>query len=586
MNWTLEYQGCIRTLADWGLSALKRRRLNQGRDTLSFIESGRSVDAPPLFAPETPVTIRCNDTVYFRGIVVRAPGIGQRACEARRYELAGPWWYLENLIFQQAWAEAVDVNNPDSLTEPVFKGRVILGQNAAGKPISLRDQVEEIITYASDLGAPIALGTIDPDLTFPMDETRDLTCAEALTRILRWAPDAVVWFDYSREENACLNVSTRKTMRDIMLPMGGVKAIELTPRHDLKVPAVVLKYEKKHVENGASWTTTERDAFPETATGGELKALVLTVELDGMRAQLLRQKVKVEAIHHEHPHWWQRHIPSLDGVRHLTIKQATRTSALPNELIEGSVAGWMRRQVEEDVVRALVSYETDDRSVVDREVTVRLNATDASTFTYQRLLSEEPDESAPFGLARQLYDAVNVLQYDGFVELESDEIEPQGFLGGLLSFSESTPEYAQMRAVIQEVRDDVDCGRTWIRFGPPKHLGADDLVELMRVNRRRRATRHASVRSSGRVDKQGGLLEQATHARLDNTDSGGGAYKRLVIVDPTNTERAIELDVASIPKDLRIALKQEMVCVNGELKARLVLASDPFWPDLIEVSSL
>lgn len=541
------------------------------------------MDEQPLFAPETPVTLRLGGSVYFRGIVVKAPGLGHRAREVRRYELAGPWWYLENLIFQQAWAETVDVNNPESATHPVYKGRVILGQNAQGNVISLREQVEEIVAYASGLGAPITLGTIDPELTFPMDETRDLTCAEALTRILRWAPDAVVWFDYATGDRAKLNISTRRSMPEVVFPMGQVRAIELTPRHDLQVPAVVLKYEKKHLENGASWTTTEIDAFPETATGRELKALVLTVELEGMRAQLLRQKVKAEAIHPDHPQWWQRHVPSLRGVRNLVIKNPTRSSVLPNELIEGSVAKWMNRSVEEDVVRALVSYETDDLSVVDREVAVRLNATDASTFTYQQLLTQEADEAAPVGLARQLYEAVSVLQYDGFVEIESDDVSLQPFLGSLLSFSDSTPEYASMRGLVQEVREDVDRGRLWIRFGPPKHLGADDLVELMRVNRRRRATRRATVRSSGRVDRQGGVLEQATHTRVDNTDSGGGAYRRLVIADPGNRERAIELDVASMPKDLRICLKQETVCVNGELKARLVLASDPFWPDLMDV---
>ena len=583
MNWTLEYQGSVRTFADWGLSALKRRRLNQGRDTVCFTEAGRGVDGQPLFAPETLVTLRLGKNIYFRGIVTKAPGIGQRAREARHYELAGPWWYLENLIFQQAWAEAVDTNDSKSATAPVFKGRVILGQSADGKSISLRDQVEEIIQYAASLGAPIEMGNIDPELTFPMDETRDLTCAEALTRILRWAPDAVVWFDYASADKAKLNISTRTTMPEVTIPIGGVKSVELTPRHDLQVPAVVLKYEKKHLENGASWTTTELDAFPENATGRELKALVLTVELEGMRAQMLRQRVRAEPIHHEHPNWWQAHVPSLQGVRNLVIKNPSRTSVHPNELVEGSVAPWMRRSIEEDVVRALDSYETDDVSEVDREEAVRLNATDASTFTYQRLLSAEPDEAAPMGLARQLFEAVNVLQYDGFVELESEEVSLQPYLGTLLSFSESTPEYAAMRGLVQEVREDIERGRTWIRFGPPKHLGADDLVELMRVNRRRRATRRAFVRSTGRVDKNGGILEQATHARVDNADSGGGAYKRLVIADPQNKARAIELDVASIPKDLCISLKQEIVCVNGELKARLVLASDPFWPDLIDV---
>jgi hypothetical protein len=42
-----------------------------------------------------------------------------------------------------------------------------------------------------------------------------------------------------------------------------------------------------------------------------------------------------------------------------------------------------------------------------------------------------------------------------------------------------------MKGMVQQVTENVDAGTTTIEFGPPHDLGANDLVELLRINRNR-----------------------------------------------------------------------------------------------------
>jgi hypothetical protein len=40
---------------------------------------------------------------WFQGIVIQVPRVGAPDAESMAYRIAGPWWYLENLTFQQAY---------------------------------------------------------------------------------------------------------------------------------------------------------------------------------------------------------------------------------------------------------------------------------------------------------------------------------------------------------------------------------------------------------------------------------------------------------------------------------------------------
>lgn len=317
MSWTLTYQGEEKSFAQWGLSHLTRKLVNQSNDVVSLRADGTSLDAPLLFAPESAVTIQKSGKPWFYGIVTQVPSVGYATSENQSYTIAGPWWFLENLVYQQGWAQAKQVVEGKPLLEAIDTGRVILGQDKEGNPINNGRQIREVLEYSLAQGAPITIGEIGVDVIFPYDETKDISCAEAIQRLLRWSPDAVVWFDYSVLPYPMINIKRREALKKSTIALdgnSGIKCMKITPRYDLQSRCVVIKYEKNHVLDGQSWTTTEVDAFPQGADGKDFKSLVLTVELDGARVQSVSQAVKVAMIYPESANWWKAHVPSLEGI--------------------------------------------------------------------------------------------------------------------------------------------------------------------------------------------------------------------------------------------------------------------------------
>jgi hypothetical protein len=104
VSWTLrDATGVEQTVAAWGLCDLVRERINQEADTVTFRAAGRASDADPLFAYSTTVRLFQGGAPWFYGRVVQVPARASSRAEDQLYRLAGPWWYLENFVFQQAW---------------------------------------------------------------------------------------------------------------------------------------------------------------------------------------------------------------------------------------------------------------------------------------------------------------------------------------------------------------------------------------------------------------------------------------------------------------------------------------------------
>jgi hypothetical protein len=54
-----------------------------------------------------------------------------------------------------------------------------------------------------------------------------------------------------------------------------------------------------------------------------------------------------------------------------------------------------------------------------------------------------------------------------------------------------------MNAQVQTITESLDNGTTLVEFGPPKHLGAGELVDLLRVNRSRTFFHWPTLQTSG-----------------------------------------------------------------------------------------
>ena len=386
MNWLITYNGLTQTFAARGLSNLRRTRVSRAQDTVSFTCPG-PYDTAELFPFGSIVEISfqpaSGDNVrWFYGKVIQVPRSGSGTEENMDYILAGPWWHLDNLVYQQAWSAGRQVN-PYTLADGesklgeetvdeilydligIYKSRVILGQAPAGTRLNSGQVITDVINYAIAAGAPIALGTIEPDLDIPWDEQNDITCAEAIRRMLRWSPDAIAWFDYSTSPYPTFNCARRSTLASLSLPVipeesgiQSVSALQIIPRPDIQVPAVVLKFEQVNTINDVDYESITTQKFPLSATGREFGALTATLQLAGTQATILSQQIKAKALGADvwaNDAWWRAHDPSIanDEIYELTFiapHSADPGEDYPNELTEGTVQDWMDKHVKKHIV--------------------------------------------------------------------------------------------------------------------------------------------------------------------------------------------------------------------------------------------
>jgi len=114
MNWTITSNGTEKLLADWGLARVTRKLVSQGMDELTFHADGALADGAPLFPNKSTLQLARNraqasdgtfsgGATWFQGLVIQVPRAGAPDAESMAYRVAGPWWYLDNLTFQQAY---------------------------------------------------------------------------------------------------------------------------------------------------------------------------------------------------------------------------------------------------------------------------------------------------------------------------------------------------------------------------------------------------------------------------------------------------------------------------------------------------
>lgn len=570
--WSLKYKQHTYTFETAKISFLKRILANQASDKVVFQQDLRS---PIELQANSLLTILYHDKPWFQGMITKIEKSLNASSAAYTCQVEGPWWHLEHLVFQQAWLQNTTPQAQEATLESIYKGRLILGQGIHGQALSVQDQIQEILHYAINAGAPFQIGNLALGFSLPFDEVKDISCAEAIQRILRWSPDTVAWFDYTTEPLPSLNLSPRGAMSTISVPYTQLQSLDISPRHDLQVPSVVLKYEKTHKSDNDSWTTTEVDAHPDGSSGQEFNAMVLTIDLAGSRSTRIKQKITSRPIEPSSIPWWQAQIPFLGSLEAdaITIHSSSRKGSLPFELVEGAIAPWMHTASEEDVIRATLSYKTQDTVIHNQEVAVRLIATSSESKIFKKNLTLNYEEKTPQGLAAILHQSLNHLQYEGKLTLYGNAL---GLcMGSTLNITGTDPAYSNMQAVIQEIHENLHSRTTTVIFGPPKHLGPSDLVELLRMNRRRHFSRSASTRHLGYVPAQT-AIEQGVHMPLQNTTLSFGNYQKLTFKHPEHDNSFIQLDTEELKENLQITLRSELVCHNGDLKERFVLASQPF----------
>ena len=561
MTWFLSYRApgeCAKkkSLAEWGIFDVERHVLNQGTDTLLF----RTDAAVQPFAAEATIEIFKDDTRWFWGRITQTPCSYTATQELATYHVSGPAWYLEHLVFQQPWEYFRDETGQ---IEIVPRSLCLLGQDKDGTPVNARQCLQDIVTYAQNHGAPIACGEIVGfDFTFPCETVRDCSCAEALIKILRWTPDAVVWFDYATPQPT-LRMVRADRLGTTTVSLSKCSQFQMVPRNDLQIKAVVLKYEHSHSCAGESWKTITTDAYPNKEAGEDFNALVLTIELEGTHSHIQEQYVETKPIRTDSIAWWKEHFPCLSETadKDIQISNVCCSTNLKNELVKGAVAPWMGCRAEYGTITADVSYLTADSLIENRTFSLKLCATDAVSKTYRKSIFISEGTEPPKNLAKVIYDATHCLRYEGQLRLECEELSTS-FMGKTLGFSDGHLEWSTLKLPVQEERLFLDSGTVQLKFGAPKQLGPNDLCQLMHTHRMRTIAEDTNARFVAK--RSGSTKTYFPHMTpLVNSMIDRGHCKQLTIRDK---DKKVILNAAALPEKTEIKLREFAIVENGELK--------------------
>lgn len=283
-------------------------------DTLTISDPLAAFDSAPRWAIDDAIRLTRNngtsDVTVFAGAVRQQPCFLGSKAERIDYVVQGPWQLLERTAFLQLFSYANTPGSPSTTFSSFPRGAVVLAQADNGAALELLDALSYILSYAIGAGLAIANGGIASSLAFsiPMDQCIDLSCADALHRLLQWVPDAVCWWDYTATPPA-IHIARRGdlTAKALAVAPAGLNAsmgayapiegIRIEPRPDLLAPKVSIIYVRTDRVDKVSYELRSVD----TAGSGAINALgavVRTIKLAGAITDdtYLTQDVEAETI--------------------------------------------------------------------------------------------------------------------------------------------------------------------------------------------------------------------------------------------------------------------------------------------------
>ena len=593
MNWTIAYNGIEKTPADWGLAQLRRRLVSQGIDEFTFQADGTLADSPPLFPHGATLVVwrdRLGDgsgnysggQTWFQGLVTQVPRAGAPETESLMYKVAGPWWYLDNLTFQQAYQNiflgyAVANDPTTAIYGPANSSHLFLNQaplaNALQK-ITTGEQIIEALNWAlqpfitAGVVPPFQIGAVTPAVDVPIDEVRDLTCAEVIHKMLRWSPDAVTWFDYSTTPPT-FNCQRRADMAMVNLPINSpgsqlstIRDFNVNARYDLQAPSVQIFYETSSQINGQSSLSLVKDFYPDplpTDPQKQFASLQFTVDLQGLQASVTTAKITCEPLTSTDPNWWLGKHPQYqpfdsgnpadagNSIASFEIDPASiQRAANPatdvhgnpiadlgytNELTTGQLTDWMTSKSQRLTLQCKATVvHLNGTQPQEIPLTFQCLSTNAHSGTFQNQQITAYPEPVPVGLARFIYDAISVPQFEGTVTLQEAEGSGSLTIGKLFNLTGGAlAEWGVMAAMVQGVTENLEAGTTQIQFGPPRHLGAGELVDLLRVNRSRIIRSAYSMRPAGTPGDSSANVDLGQNTPEKNSVSGSAPANPQVI---------------------------------------------------------
>lgn len=230
---------------------------SMGMDRLSWTARTHDLAAGETILPETDqqVELYFSGTRVFRGWAAKPRGKNYGSV----VEIEGPWRWLAKQMLTSARTSFTTTE--DRPTFVFNEGKV-------------EDHVTALLTRVIALGAPVAIGTIDADLTIAKQTLSNMSFASALVKLLAWVPDCVAWWDYSGTGTPTFNVTRRATMSATNYAAGTDELVDydVTGRPD-QVPARV---ELQYVDRSAAGLPLYAVQAAGTAVYGRTQVILIS----------------------------------------------------------------------------------------------------------------------------------------------------------------------------------------------------------------------------------------------------------------------------------------------------------------------
>lgn len=175
----------------------------------------------------------------FRGIVATPSFSATGTTSQKKVVVKGPWGQFKTTPF-------------------AFMYPYVTGTASSNHGI-LSGDINQLLTtiLTQNASAIVDIGTINVgNVTIPTTDVSNQTLAQVIQAILRYVPDAVVFFDYSASTRTRINIlipsKITRGMADFSL--GATPDFNITPRHDRLVNYVSLGYEQSRTaRQGNFW---------------------------------------------------------------------------------------------------------------------------------------------------------------------------------------------------------------------------------------------------------------------------------------------------------------------------------------------
>lgn len=232
------------------------------------------------------ITLWRDSTRYFRGHVTERTPRFSSGRMGYAITVSGPWYFLANT--------SISSEVPDQTT--VARERAVYLFDT-GSP---RDHLISLVSRAIALGMPISMGSIATVFDVPRLSLREMSFAEAISEIMRWVADGLVYFDYSAPTgHPALCMQRRDTASTITLDPALIAVPELSvrPRHDLQIEELEIYYARR-VTDGSQRLTAYESQSAGAASGPLPARQIITStgpEMDTYVPQDLTDFVEVQS---------------------------------------------------------------------------------------------------------------------------------------------------------------------------------------------------------------------------------------------------------------------------------------------------